>query len=449
MCSRASFVLLLAACSVDQSAYQNKIYTCDVTSGDSQACGDGYGCYGAARQLGSPDFCAPTCEGDGTNSVCSQGFSLQKCSPNLSGPCPQGTNCIRTDLIADEGVCLPIANCTENKDCRDPVRRECFSTEMTRNYGGLGTDLKKDHEFCFQNGCSRTGEACEPGTTCLPLVLGAGVPDVCTPDCDADKRCPPNFICSTLFSSQNTHPYCIPGFLGFRCAASLDCVIGTCEMPGMSPRKVCTTNCNGDGECARYNNAGLGLPATFVCQNNKCLSPTLTVLDFCTIGQEMTDCQTGEICSRAVIPNLPEGTGICVATCQPGGSCPPKGGFPQACVPLGATSSAGAVCVIGIFGVPCTQTGNCISTLQCLAPIAAFPNLKQCTTTCQSHTDCTGNPAIGGDSYCFGLVVTGGAMICENKGNTGGDCIDPIQCKSGVCNCPDTGCTSTNKGKCG
>ena len=68
---------------------------------------------------------------------------------------------------------------------------------------------------------------------------------------------------------------------------------------------------------------------------------------------------------------------------------------------------------------------------------------------CQSHTDCTSNPAIGSDSYCLGLVVTGGAMVCENKGNTGNDCIDPVQCKSGVCNCPTGGCTDTNKGKCG
>src|SRR5262245_22149230 len=54
--------ILLAACSVDTEGYKNRLYTCDVTSPDTAACGAGYGCYGAARQLGAPDFCAPSCE---------------------------------------------------------------------------------------------------------------------------------------------------------------------------------------------------------------------------------------------------------------------------------------------------------------------------------------------------------------------------------------------------
>src|SRR5215468_3808599 len=99
-------ILLFAACSVDQNAYNNKLFTCDITSADSAACGDGYGCYGAVRQLGAPDFCAPTCTMDVGNTVCSQGSALLKCNPSQTGQCPESTNCIRTDLIADEGVCL-------------------------------------------------------------------------------------------------------------------------------------------------------------------------------------------------------------------------------------------------------------------------------------------------------------------------------------------------------
>jgi hypothetical protein len=438
-------LLLIAACSVDQNAYDNKLYTCDIASADTSACGAGYGCYGAVGQLGAPNFCAPTCTEDGPSTVCSQGSSLQKCQPSQTGQCPEGMNCIRTDLIEDQGVCLPMATCTENKDCKDPIRRECFSVEMSRTYVGR-TDFKKDHEFCFQNGCGNSGEACQPGTVCLPNLLGPGAPDVCTPDCDAERRCPPNFICSTLFSAQDAHPYCIPGFLGFRCSSSLDCVLGTCEMPGMGPRTVCTESCNSDADCVGYNNTSFVLPATFVCQNNKCLSPTLTLLDFCQVGA--MDCQTGEVCTRSFLDTLPQGTGICVGTCTPGGSCPPKGGFPQACVNLGATSG-GAICVIGVFGVPCQAENNCIQSLHCLAPSPLVPAFKQCTVMCQSHMDCASNPAIGPDSYCFGVVLSGGAMVCETKGNAQTDCIDPVQCKSGVCNCPTGGCSTTNKGKCG
>src|SRR5262245_58329850 len=125
--------MVLAACSVDTEGYKNRLYTCDVTSLDTAACGAGYGCYGAARQLGAPDFCAPTCD-SGTpapsGQVCTESSLLDRCDPTAGGGCPAGMNCIRTDLISNEGVCLPISPCTKNADCKDPVLSECFSTEM-------------------------------------------------------------------------------------------------------------------------------------------------------------------------------------------------------------------------------------------------------------------------------------------------------------------------------
>src|SRR5438046_2934088 len=104
-------VAALTACSVDTDRFQNRLYTCDVTSADTSACGAGFGCYGAARQLGAPDFCAPSCEPGSApaGTVCTDSSLLDKCSPSASGGCPAGMNCIRTDLLGDDGVCLPIS----------------------------------------------------------------------------------------------------------------------------------------------------------------------------------------------------------------------------------------------------------------------------------------------------------------------------------------------------
>jgi hypothetical protein len=442
---RPLVLVLLSACSVDDDAYRNKVYTCDLTNPDTTQCGTGYTCYGAAVQLGSPDFCTPICSVSSGSAVCTQGSALQKCSPRAS-QCPQGMSCVRTNLIADEGVCLPIATCTSDQDCRDPVRRACFSSEMTRTYARR-TDIQKDHEFCYQPGCAGSGEACTPGTTCLPDVLGAGAPNVCAPDCDSNRRCPPNFICSSLFSQGNPHPFCIPGFLGFRCTSDLDCVVGTCQSPG-GPHNVCATPCTTDADCASFNNQNFVLPATFVCQRNTCLSPTLTLLDFCTLGQDATDCQMGETCKQ-VFPSSPPGSGICVQTCAAGGSCSPKGGFPQSCVNLTPNSGAAPVCLIGVFGIPCQSDANCVTPLHCLAPIPAVPTFKQCTIACQTQTDCTLHPSAGTDTYCAGAIDASAARVCVGKGEAGARCIDPIECKSGICTCPaSTGCSSATPGTC-
>src|SRR5262249_2793113 len=152
----------LAACSVDAEGYKNRLYTCDVTSPDTAACGAGYGCYGAARPLGAPDFCAPACDSATpapTGEVCTESSLLARCDPSVRGSCPPGMTCLRTDLPGNEGVCLPISPCSKNGDCVDPVRSECFSAEMSAIYTRR-PDLQTDHLFCEQAGCLAHQEAC-------------------------------------------------------------------------------------------------------------------------------------------------------------------------------------------------------------------------------------------------------------------------------------------------
>jgi len=60
--------------------------------------------------------CAPTCTMDVGNTVCSQGSALLKCNPSQTGQCPESTNCIRTDLIADEGTKPALSGRIRNGD---------------------------------------------------------------------------------------------------------------------------------------------------------------------------------------------------------------------------------------------------------------------------------------------------------------------------------------------
>ncbi|HJZ88381.1 MAG TPA: hypothetical protein VKN99_24570 [Polyangia bacterium] len=436
--------LAVAACTVDTQKYDNQLYTCDVASADSSACGAGYGCYGAARPLGAPDFCAPTCDPgqpDPAGSVCSEGSALRKCSPSLSGQCASGMACIRTDLLTDEGVCLPISACARNEDCRDPIRSECFSQEMLAVYVNRRADLKTDALFCIQPGCLARFEACAPGTACLPVVLGRGLPDVCTPSCDAKKRCPPNFVCSSKFLPSQADPFCVPGLLGFRCNSRLDCMLGDCEMV-VSGHKVCTTPCTVPADCASYDNGNFLFPAAFTCMGGRCLSPTLVLLELCQLAHPEIDCAAGDACVT-LTPDTPSGLGICVTPCPASRICPPKGGFPQSCF----DTPLGSYCVIGIFGVPCNSNQDCVNGLQCLTPSNLLP-YKLCSTPCQSHADCTNNHLVGTSSYCMGVVYPSEPKVCVPKLDGGKPCLQNVQCKSNQCQCDVAPCTVTNPGHC-
>jgi len=431
-------VVLVASCSVDTDGYRNRLYLCDVTSSDTAACGASFGCYGAARQLGAPDFCAPACD-SGTpapaGEVCTESSLLARCDPAASGGCPAGMNCIRTDLLGDEGVCLPISPCSKNGDCVDPVRSECFSTEMSGIYTRR-PDLKTDHLFCEQAGCLAHQEACAPGTSCLPTQLGQGLPDVCTPNCDAKGRCPPNFICSSKFLPSVVNAFCIPGLLGFRCSSNLECVIGQCQAPAGESKKLCSTGCQADADCVPYDNANFFFPAVFSCVGGQCLSPSSFIVEFCKIGHAAADCEAGMDCAP-IIPNLPAGLGLCVSPCA-NGSCPARGGFSQSCV---TTASAGPVCIIGVFGIPCTNTDTCVGGLTCRQIVNELP-AKLCTTTCATHADCQANRHVGADGYCVSVAFPGEPGVCAPKGENGARCTVDVQCKSGSCS------VSGNTGTC-
>ena len=94
---------------------------------------------------------------------------------------------------AEEGICTTMIPCTEDKDCKDPVRSTCAATFLTQLYS-KNTTLEADNLYCLQKNCQSGASSCSPGQSCLPLLVPAAAhpPDICVPNCDSAQNCPPN-----------------------------------------------------------------------------------------------------------------------------------------------------------------------------------------------------------------------------------------------------------------
>ena len=136
-------------CSVDEAAFQARVFTCDTAARDPRCGTDRDGkpmtCF-PASQLDGTDFCTQSC-GDQPmtfavdSTVCVQGGAkLAFCNPDdtstPSGPCGRSDlGCLRTDVTADEGVCLTMQPCSQDDECPTPSGRPArrpFSTSSTR-----------------------------------------------------------------------------------------------------------------------------------------------------------------------------------------------------------------------------------------------------------------------------------------------------------------------------
>ena len=133
-----------------------------------------------------------------------------------SGPCGRSDlGCLRTDVTADEGVCLTMEPCSQDADCPNPVRSTCAATFLNELYAKIPdptpADLywHSDHLYCLQRDCVKGGSSCGPGQSCLPLLVTAAAhpPDICVPNCDAQDRCPPNHFCFSKLSGSGSPPH--------------------------------------------------------------------------------------------------------------------------------------------------------------------------------------------------------------------------------------------------
>jgi hypothetical protein len=407
---------LAGACSVDEGAFQARVFACD-TAAKEPGCGkdlrDGRAmtCF-PASQLDGTDFCTPSCDAPmslpGENAVCVQGAAkLAFCNPedDLPGqpsPCGPDLACLRTDVTSDEGVCVTMQPCTADSDCPNPVRSTCAATFLHQLYA-QNPEIHSDHLYCLQKDCVAGGSACAPGQSCLPKLVAAAAhpPDICVPNCDSHDRCPPNHFCFSKLSGSGSPHICLPGLLGFLCESDVDCIVGKClsdEEPDEALRlNLCTVPCTNEDECAKWDSD----QGKFTCQLDRgaCATPDAYRGARCYDDADCTR-DDGTSCVFSSKPNKPTDQGTCSRLCPSDGMCTPRGGFGHVCLPFtvsrDGTSKPG--CYPGYFGLPCTSDDNCVGGMICRGAAGGGP--KICTTLCQTTGDCQDNRWTAGASAC-------------------------------------------------
>lgn len=435
---------IFSGCKVDKDAFYQKLYSCNPNAADP-ACGTdaddkAMACV-AAYQLGGRNFCATGCnrktappEGD-TEGICLaagdpknevSGAKLKKCQPDTVGnACGQDElSCLRTDLIKNEGVCMNVTPCQTSADCRDPVRAQCFG-ELLRNNYGPQAGLKSDHTYCVQLGCRATGAACSPGETCLRNRLGpeSSPPDICVPNCDSNRNCPPNYFCYPDLYSKSSPAICLPGLLGLRCRTRMDCLVGDCVDTGAG-FNVCTVPCADNDDCAKFDSEH----GTFFCNDKKvCAGVRAFRGSTCrTTG----DCRTGEICSIPFFAPATQTTGQCLFACGDNRTCPAYGGVAHTCLSQRDTAEP-PICWPGHIGIPCQTDDNCAWGLKC-RPTGPPPRPSICSAICLTDEDCVANRAtrdfLNRDGWC-----AAGLNLCQAPQKEGKACDRANQCESRQC----------------
>ena len=218
-------VVLAAGCTVDDSVLDRALYPCEIDSD----CGEGYGC-AYAGNVGT-SFCTPRptpCDETSCDGVCTaEGLCVRGCTINADGsatPCPiEGTQCIRFNLMSDQGGCYPINACSLNEQCSTDGSQFCLSSLFVGE--GMGSSSRL---YCLPQGTS-----CPAGYMGWPKET----PDemFCFQACGVeDLRCPPATSC--FFG------YCFPGFYGLACNDDTNCLTGEC-LPG-DAGGVCSERCS-------------------------------------------------------------------------------------------------------------------------------------------------------------------------------------------------------------
>jgi hypothetical protein len=445
--------IALAGCTVDEGAFESRVFVCDTAARDPHCGTDAKGavmtCF-PASQLDGTDFCTEYCDAPmsllpAESAVCVQGNAkLEYCDPEdkttAHGPCGRSDlGCLRTDITTDEGVCVTMQPCTNDVDCPNPVRSTCAATFLRDQLYPSHPDLHLDNLYCLQKNCLSGGASCAPGQSCLPKLIPAAAnpPDICVPNCDSKGRCPPNHFCYKRLTNDANPAICIPGLLGFVCETDIDCLVGKClsdndEDPGLR-LEMCMVDCTGDADCRRFD----GPQGRFVCLSGRCVTPEAYRGSACNVD---TDCSrdAGTICAYTHIPNPADPTdqGTCLRPCDdPYGPCTPRGGFGHTCVPFidreGMTSPA---CYPGYFGFPCFTDATCVGDLICRGSDTTTdpPTPGICTTPCTagatgvSDSDCDANRWSAGQGFCA-------EPFCAPLLDAGATCVRNGQCASRSC----------------
>ncbi len=448
------------ACKAREDGFYAKIFSCE-PGGPSDQCGaDRQGrpmmCY-PGHLLGGHDFCATRCDPAtppadsrltciGAGETLQTGALLQRCGPTAgraepASSCPDGLACYRTDLQADEGICLMMSVCNETTDCPGaPPGLQCGG-ELLRGLLAGASTLMTDSLQCVPTGCWTQKSDCPLDHACLLenfASQGGMLPDICVPKCDPGHRCPPNFACSYDEAVAPGGPQiCVPGIPGTRCRADQDCLVGLCTDTGAG-FSVCTPpkSCRPDDYCALLNGpvdvfvCAEGIPGQFRCVNTRPFGgATCKSTDECPTG-------SGQECFfYSPDADTPQ-RGSCRLPCPADRRCPTRGGIPFFCI--GETGEGG--CYPGQFGLPCIDDTECPGNLTCemVGPDARSrtnysPNA--CTTPCTADADCDANPLTFHGGFCD--VPLG---FCRLAGQSGAPCTQASHCRSKQCGAPGNTC---------
>jgi hypothetical protein len=425
----------LASCRVDKRSFYAASFSCDASALVDQ-CGttqDGKPmiCYPGSAPGGS-DFCAEACDPDadpprvGTRCL-TPGALVQTCAPHgaetdPSLGCPEGLSCYRTDLLADEGVCLMIDVCMDDTDCSGGVRTRCAAS-LIRDV--TSAPLTLDHLSCVKPTCKSSDSVCSANESCLAkyYYLDLSVVDMCVPNCDPHGSCPPNYACAQTPASRGSAAICLPGLPGQRCTREQDCALGSCVDLGVEFKEcVPPVPCTTDASCQF-----LASLATYVCLDvpdvgRRCVATTPFQGGKCA-GD--SDCVPGQRCFYYSPYVADQGGGECRVPCADDLTCPSRGGIPHVCLDGGNGG-----CYPGGVGMPCQDGAQCLGGLDCL-PVAPDPRSKIsspniCTTTCASDADCDANVVSNLVTFC-------GDGVCRLAGQEGDPCLLDHQCAAGHC----------------
>jgi hypothetical protein len=390
--------------------------------------------------LAGEDFCAPSCspadEQDPAQVCTAEGALLPACHPHLPDPaadCPDGLNCYRLSLFDDKGVCIKMPVCSSNSDCTDPVHGTCTAQVIKSLIGAAAALLPLDHLNCARTSCVALSTTCPSNEGCLGNVYDAQIADICTPNCDANLHCPPNYSCAVATSGSGAAKLCLPGMPGFRCDGP-HCVGGTCDDTGAG-FSVCSRACDLTSDCELINtesDAFFCVDGVDGAAGKHCVTPRPYHGANC-LRDEQCKTDLDEFCSEydTLGPNAQPGE--CRVHCKPDGTCEPRGGLPHTCL-WGGNGG----CFPGQQGLPCKLDSECFEGLKCqdvpaeVDPVTAAARI--CTRPCggkrvteaDADAECAAPRSVNGGGYC-----ADGLCRAQHAGGQG--CSRNAQCTSNLC----------------
>jgi hypothetical protein len=330
---------------------------------------------------------------------------------------------LRTNLEADEGLCVSDPTCTTSADC--PASKTVCLGDQLHELTSVSS-LSFDHLPCVRGGCATAQSNCDGDEECLGNVYDlTSIGDMCVPKCGPERDCPPDYACSQNADSPGSKPICVPGIPSVRCTADADCVYGSCIDTGAGFH-VCSIPCDPtDADaCALLN---ITSDAYFVCvesipgQGAHCLSARTFQGEMCTVNGGVSSCGDGLLCFNSGAGRPLQQSGVCLVPCGDGNSCPARGGLNHVCRTDGPLAGA---CYPGNFGESCTDASQCLPGLECKGI---------CTLHCVADTDCTNSWATLRGGHCSS------EHICEPSLPPGSACSADADCKplscmpNGVC----------------